>query len=141
MTLNAVNRQRLRFEELKHDSGPDGRGSVEIRLEWSGRIHTASVEVLETLEGRLRAAALATIGAVRDAAEGRVILELLGVKAVRAFDGWVVVTSLHAEAGERAYRLLGSASCEKEPDLLHATARSVLDASNRVLERHVRQAD
>lgn len=141
MDPNPVNRQRLRFEELAHASSPNGRGTVAIRLEWCGQVHTGSAEVVETLEGRLRASSLATIGAVRAAAGERLALDLLGIKAVRAFDGWVVVTSLQAETAGRSYRLLGSASCENEPELLRAAALSVLDASNRVLERYVRPED
>ncbi len=138
MQPNAANRQRLRFEELQYDSGLDARCTITVRLEWCDEIHTATVEGLETQQGRLRASSAATIGAVLQATGDSVSLELLGIKAVHAFDGWVVVTSLRAVAKDRTYRLLGSASCEKEADLLRAAALSVLDASNRVLERHVR---
>ncbi len=138
MQPDAVNRQRLRFEELTHHSGADGSCTVTVRLEWCGQMHTTSVEGLETQQGRIRTSSLATIGAVLDATGESVSLELLGIKAVHAFDGWVVVTSLRAEASGRSYRLLGSASCEEEADLLRAAALSVLDASNRVVERHVR---
>lgn len=138
MKANAAKRQRLRFEELKYDTRPDGRCEVTVRLEWLEKIHAATVEGLETQQGRLRASSAATIDAVLQAAGDSVSLELLGIKAVHAFDGWVVVTSLRAEVKERTYRLLGSASCEEENDLLRAAALSVLDASNRVLERHVR---
>ena len=61
--------------------------------------------------------------------------ELVGVKAVRAFDGWVVVVRLNAEAGGKRLQLLGSASCEGEDELIRCAVLAVLDATNRVLER------
>ena len=71
-------------------------------------------------------------------ARRRIHLELLGVKAVRAFDGWVVVARLGALVGERSLKLLGAASCEDEAALPRAAALAVLDGTNRVLEREVR---
>ena len=87
--------------------------------------------------GRIRAAADATLAASVAAAGKRIHLEMVGVKAVRAFDGWVVVARLHGEAGGRIYSLLGSASCEREEGLIKAAALSILDASTRLLERYV----
>ena len=69
------------------------------------------------------------------AAGKRIHAELLGVKAVRAFDGWVVVVRLYAEVEGRTVRLLGAASCESEAGLAKGAAIAVLDATNRVLEK------
>ena len=131
-------RRRFRFEGLTHDSTTNGRCSVGVSLEWCGQVHTGSSEGLETLQGKIRSAAEATLEAVSEAAGHSMKLEVIGVKAVRAFDGWVVITSLHAEASGRSYRLLGSASCEADEELLRAAVISVLDAGNRVLERYVK---
>ena len=67
MQPNAAKRQRLRFEELQYDTGPDGRCKITVRLEWDEQIHAATVEGLETQQGRLRASSAATIDAVLDA--------------------------------------------------------------------------
>ena len=64
-------------------------------------------------------------------------LEVVGVKAVRAFDGWVVVTQINGNAGADHYRLLGAAPCEAEEDLPGAAVKAVLNASNRVMEQRV----
>ena len=130
-------RQRLRFDRILHKSAPDGRCLVGVRLEWCGRMLEASSEGLETLHGRIRASAAATLEAALAAAGKRMDLEILGVKAVRAFDGWVVVVRVVGEIGGREFRLLGSASCEDEGGLAQAAAHSVLDATNRLLERYV----
>ena len=64
-------------------------------------------------------------------------LEVVGVKAVRAFDGWVVVTRINGSRGEERYRLLGAAPCEGEEDLPGAAVKAVLNASNRVMEQRI----
>ena len=133
-----VPRPRLRFDEILHESAPNGRCRVGVRLEWCGRMLDASSEGLETHHGRIRASAAATLEAALAAAGKRIHLELLGVKAVRAFDGWVVIVRVAAEAGGRTFRLLGSASCEDERGLEKAAAHSILDATNRLLERYAR---
>jgi hypothetical protein len=61
----------------------------------------------------------------------------VGVKAVRAFDGWVVVTRINGSKDEERYRLLGAAPCEAEDDLPGAAVKAVLNASNRVLEQRI----
>jgi hypothetical protein len=96
----------------------------------------ASSEGLETHHGRVRASAAATLDAAVAAAGKHIHLELIGVKAVRAFDGWVVVVRVTGETGGKSLRLLGSASCEDEGGLTRAAAQSILDATNRLLERY-----
>jgi hypothetical protein len=82
----------------------------------------------------VRASAEAALAAALAAAGRHVRLELVGVKAFRAFDGWVVVVRVLGSAGERGFRLLGAASSEDEAGLPRASAEAVLDATNRVVE-------
>lgn len=127
-------RQRLRFDGLTRRSDADGRCRVSVRLEWCGRELEGAADGVETLHGRVRASAEAALAAALAAAWRRVHLSLMGVKAVRAFDGWVVVARLAAEVGERRLKLLGAASCEEDGDVERAAALAVLNATNRVLE-------
>jgi len=131
-------RQRLRFDELVHETTPDGRCRVTVDLEWCGRTLQGTAEGLETLHGRVRASAEACLEATLAAAGKRLHLELIGVKAFRAFDGWVVVVRLLGESGGKSFRLLGASSSETESGVERAAGLAILDASNRVLERHVR---
>jgi len=128
-------RRRLRFDSIEHVTTADGHCRLSVRLEWYGRYHDTEHQGLETPQGRLQAAAAATVGAAMSAAGKRMDAELVGVKAVRAFDGWVVVVRLNAEAAGKTMRLLGAASCETEEGLAKGAALAVLDATNRVLER------
>jgi hypothetical protein len=137
-------RSRLRFDSLKHVTTPDGSGRVSVRLEWSGRMYEGTVSCLETQQGILKAASQAALAATLASRSvngqgdtGRIDLEVVGVKAVRAFDGWVVVARINGSKGEERYRLLGAAPCEGEDDLPTAAVKAVLNASNRVMEQRI----
>ncbi|MDH3207388.1 MAG: hypothetical protein OEO79_12375 [Gemmatimonadota bacterium] len=133
-------RSRLRFDGLDHEITPDGSGIVSVRLEWGGQTYEGSVQCLETLQGVIKAASQATLTATlastRSPNSG-IKLEVVGVKAVRAFDGWVVVTRINGTYGEERLRLLGAAPCEDEDDLPSAAVKAVLNASNRVMEQQI----
>ena len=118
-------------------AAPDGRCLVSVGLEWRGRSIRRTSYGVETLQGRLRAAAQASLAAALEVSDGRADLSLLGVKAVRAFDGWVAIVRVNGTAADRAHRLLGAAACEEEDDLPRAAAVAVLNATNRVLEQLV----
>jgi hypothetical protein len=81
-------------------------------------------------------AALASLDTVKRMAGDAVQANLAGVKAVRAFDAWVVIASVRARAMGRDYRLLGAKACD-EDELKRGSAIAVLDALNRVLEKAV----
>jgi hypothetical protein len=131
------NRSRLRFESVARETTPDGCCHVTVALEWCGALHEATVVGIETHQGVLKSACEAALAAALSAASDDVTLDMVGVKAVRAFDGWVVVIRINGTAGDDVYRLLGAAPCEREEDLPRAAVQAVLDASNRLLERYV----
>ncbi len=63
--------------------------------------------------------------------DNKLTFELLGVKAVRAFDATVVIISLSCHNGTPATRLVGS--CLSEHDHHRCAALAVLNATNRLL--------
>lgn len=143
-------RARLRFDGVDHVRTPDGSGRVSVRLEWGGSMYEGTVPCLETQQGVLNAASQAALRATLASRSangsgngqphgvgGGLALEVVGVKAVRAFDGWVVVARVNGSHGEERYRLLGAAPCEGEADLPGAAVKAVLNASNRVLEQRI----
>jgi len=139
-TANTV-RSRVRFDSLEHVTTPDGSGRVSVRLEWGGHYYEGTVSCLETQQGVIKAASQAALAATLQSTAAidstDIDLEVVGVKAVRAFDGWVVVTRINGSAGPDQYRLLGAAPCEGEDDLPGAAVKAVLNASNRVMEQRV----
>jgi len=117
-----------------------------VRLEWGGQMYEGTVSCLETKQGVLKAASQAALRATlasratkggNGQARESLDLDVVGVKAVRAFDGWVVVARVNGSLGEERYRLLGAAPCEGEDDLPDAAVKAVLNASNRLLEQRV----
>ncbi len=134
-------RTRLRFAGLDHVTQPDGSGRVSVRLEWNGDTFEGVSGCLETPQGVIRAASKAALQAMLASAEDVTSsdfdLEVAGVKAVRAFDGWVVVTRLSGSNASTSHRLLGAAPCEAEDDLPAAAVRAVLNASNRILGHRI----
>jgi len=141
MKTAAAVRARLKFDTLEHVTMPDGSGRVFVRLERAGDFYEGTVACLETQQGVIKAASQAalqaTLASTGEVSESGVSLEVVGVKAVRAFDGWVVVTRVNGSADDETCRLLGAAPCEVEDDLPEAAVKAVLDASNRVLEQRV----
>jgi hypothetical protein len=101
-------------------------------LAWSdGRQFVGESEGVISQAGELRCAAEATVRALERVVQPKLALEVLGVKAVRAFDATVVIVSLAARADAVASRLVGSYLAEKDPP--RGAALAVLNATNRVL--------
>lgn len=127
-------RSRLRFESLDCEATRGGSCDVTVHLEWNGDTYRATEAGLETRQGIIKAATQAALAATLSAASNEVHLQLVGVKAVRAFDGWVVIARLSGE-GPKYQRLLGAVPCETEEELPRTAVQAVLAASNRVLGR------
>src|SRR5687767_4512803 len=86
--------QRLRFEEFDHQTSQNGRARVRVVFVWDERRYTGEATGVETREGSGRTAALAAIAAASSATQGRFAADLVGIKLVRAFDAWIVITAL-----------------------------------------------
>lgn len=131
-------RQRLRLQGFDLHVFPDGRCKAEVSLEWvEGSVIRGEADGTKTLESTLRAAALACVEAAEKATEDDLELELRGVKAVRAFDAWVVIVSVEGRGEDQPYRLLGAATSPDDESLPRSTVQAVLDATNRVLEKYL----
>src|SRR5206468_11628278 len=81
--------------------------------------------------GELRCCAEATVRALERVVQPKLGFELLGVKAVRAFDAVVVIVSLSVRQETRASRLVGAYLAETDPP--RGAALAVLNATNRIL--------
>lgn len=123
---------RLRFDTFVLDRLPNGQclAQVELTLRNSDRFRGAS-EGLVSPAGELRCAAQACVLALQDFVGSAMTFELLGVKAVRAFDATVVIVSVAAHGEPNATRLVGSVLTDGDP--CRAAAMAVLNATNRVL--------
>ena len=123
---------RLRFAEFTLDRLPNGRCRARVGLTWKeSEQFTGESEGLGSQAGELRTAAEACVRALTDAVQGAMGFELLGVKAVRAFDATVVIVSLAVQGEEDGHRVVGSYLTEN--DAARGAALAVLNATNRIL--------
>ena len=124
--------ERLRFQDFEFQRLANGRCRARVVLTWAdGRQFTGESEGVISQAGELRCCAEATVRALERVVQPRLSFELLGVKAVRAFDATVVIVSLSARQEPRASRLVGA--CLTETDAPRGAALAVLNATNRIL--------
>jgi hypothetical protein len=127
-----VQNDRLRFAEFVLDRLSNGRCRARVGLTWRGSEQFAGqCEGLASQAGELRCAAQACVNALGQAVAGGMGFELLGVKAVRAFDATVVIVSLATQGEQGAQRVVGSYLTEADP--ARGAALAVLNATNRLL--------
>jgi len=127
-----VPRDRLRFSDFLLDRLPNGRCRARVTLEFrDAEEFAAEVEGLASQAGELRCAAQACVLALTKAVKDQIKFELLGVKAVRAFDANVVIVSLSIPAEREGPRLVGCFLTDE--DTARGAALAVLNATNRVL--------
>ena len=123
---------RLRFQEFEMERLPTGRCQARVVLSLQGQQQfQGQSEGLTSPAGELRCAAQACVIALTEAVSGKVKFDLVGVKAVRAFDATVVIVSLAAHGAEIRRRVVGSVLTEE--DIPRAAALAVLNATNRIL--------
>lgn len=124
-------RERLRFVDFQFQRTTDGRCSAEVELEWVDGVRVrggASGQSSQTVD--LRVAAEAALRALERFSDETLAFELVGVKAVRAFDANVIIVSV-ANHGTGPKRLLGS--CLVETDPVRGAVVAVLNATNRAV--------
>lgn len=123
---------RLTFKEFALDRLPGSRCRSRVVLSlmedatWEGE-----AEGLASQAGELRTAADAAVAALTKFIHGVATLELLGVKAVKAFDNNVVIVSMAYSENGKSQRLVGCFLAEA--DAARGAALAVLNATNRVL--------
>jgi len=127
-----LRRERLRFSDFVFHRSADGRCSAEVELEWMDGVKvrgSASGQSSPTVD--LRVAADATLRAIELFSEGSLSFELIGVKAIRAFDASVIIVSISNRRPEGPRRLLGSSLTEEDP--VRGAVLAVLSGTNRVM--------
>lgn len=134
---DVAGRERLDFQDFLYEAYPNGRCSTAVTLGWTdGVTYDGTADGTQTLEGKLRCGALASLSAAENATQGQIQLDLLGVKALRAFDQWIVIVLVRGRGEEETYRLLGSYATA-EDEAARGAALAVLDATNRILEKYM----
>lgn len=124
-------KERLRFVGFKLDRLPSGECRARVTLAWpDGPRFEGEARGLTSQAGELRCAAQAALLALTQAVR-EPSFELVGVKAVRAFDATVVIVSLGLPGNAEGPRVVGSYLTEG--DAPRGAALAVLNATNRLL--------
>ena len=127
-----TDRDRLKFLDFEFVKQTDGQCRSRVMLERKpGEVYEGEAKVLGSEAGELRCAAQAATEALQKAVGDQITFELLGVKAVRAFDTMVIIISLSCHNGAPSTRLVGS--CLSDGDQHRCAALAVLNATNRML--------
>src|SRR6266550_486790 len=122
--------ERLRFKGFEFERLASGRCRATVVLASpDGRAFTGESEGIISQAGELRCGAVATVRALERVVQPKLAFELLGVKAVRAFDATVVIVSLSARQETRASRLVGVYLTETDAPLGAAIARVEQDSA------------
>jgi hypothetical protein len=130
--MNGPARERLKLLDFEFARLPNGRCRSRVVLEWGAQERfEGTAEGLGSQAAELRCAAEATVSALQRAVQSRMHFELLGVKAVRAFDATVVIVSLSCRDGSPPARVVGS--CLADTEVQRGAVLAVLNATNRVL--------
>jgi hypothetical protein len=124
---------RVRFVSHRVERAPTGRCRADVVLARPGGAEFTGTAVGQSVAlGDLRITAEATLDALHRAG-ARHRFELLGLKAVRAFDETVVLVQVAVVGGGGPPRLVGAAMYTE--DHSRAAVLAVLNATNRVLLR------
>jgi hypothetical protein len=129
----AVDR-RVRFVEMVFDRPRAGVGVATAVLEWAGERVEGRAQGEGGPAGELRSCAQATVHALEAILDGRLTLEVLGLKSTRIFDQDLVSVILRsAQAPDR--RLVGVSLVLQDPH--RSAALAVLNATNRLLGNYL----
>ena len=133
LSSDVTPRERPRFARFRLARSADGRCRARVALQWEQRGRfVGEAEALGAASGELRCAAQACLNALAQGVPG-ISFDILGVKAIRAFDANVVLVSLAIRGSPSAPRLVGS--CLAGENLGRAAALAVLQATNRMITR------
>ena len=137
-TRNRSKRQRamkgrVRFVGFKLDRLQTGECRAHVTLAGpAGDRFEAEASGLASQAGELRCAAQAALQALTQAVPSPAF-DLVGVKAIRAFDATVVICSLSMRGVASGPRVVGS--CLTDSEAARGAALAVLNATNRLLSR------
>lgn len=124
--------ERLRFVDFQFNTEPNGHCRADVTLGFGAEARwMGTAEGMGSDAGEMRCAAEATLHAIEAAADGAVSFELLGVKAVRAFDTIVLIVSVVSRESGNTHRLVGSFLADQQHT--RGAALAVLNATNRVM--------
>lgn len=130
--------ERIRFERFSINRLDSGECEASVTLTWGAQPPIqATARSSDPDSGELHCAAQACLNALAGVTR-ETAFQLLGVKAVQAFDATVVIVSVAMDGQSGGPRLVGSYLAGA--DLPRGAALAVLNATNRVIATRPYQA-
>ncbi len=125
--------ERVRLVGWEFEEPTPDRCCATVEFRWQNRAYSATREETASEAGKLRSAAQAATDAVGQIVERHTAaLELLDVDVVNAFGTPAVIVALSLHTAETEYFV---GFCVVKDDEALAATRSVLNATNRLIQR------
>ena len=131
-----LSQKRLRFERAQVVEEDLGRCRVEVTLTHAGRVVQAHATAANSGLGPLKAAAIAALLAVEDAAEGRFKCHVADLDHVNALGKDLIAVLVDVDFEGKDVQVFGSCPVQ-ESDVVTA-CKAALNATNRIFELAMR---
>ena len=135
VTVN-LSPKRLRFERVQVVEDDSGQCRVEVTLTHAGRIVQASASGVNSGLGPLRAAAIAALLAVEEAAEGRFKCRVADLDHVNALGKDLIAVLVDVDFEGKDTQVFGS--CPVQDSDIATACKAALNATNRFFELAMR---
>ena len=130
-------RRRLRFDRAEVKEEADGQCRVRVTLTLGQLIFRAGAAAAADGTGPLKAAAVATLEAVREAAANKFVCSLSDLDHVNALGKDLIAVLVDIKFEGRDVQVFGS--CQIAGSEVDCTVKAVLNATNRMFELAMRE--
>ncbi len=130
--------KRLKFDRAEVSPLEDGGCRVEVIFSFASSLIKASAAALGDNESQLKAAAIATLDAIRQAADSRFVCELEDLDHVSALGKNLIAVLVNINFQGKQLQVFGS--CQIVDNEMDAAVKATLNATNRLFELATREA-
>ncbi|HEX8183616.1 MAG TPA: alpha-isopropylmalate synthase regulatory domain-containing protein [Blastocatellia bacterium] len=134
---NSSSQRRLRFDHVDISEESDGRCRAQVTIAFGQRVIKTTAADDGGGTGPLRAAAVATLKAIEEAAEGRFSSSLADLDHVNALGKDLIAVLVDVEFEGRQVQVFGS--CQIGANDVDAAVKAALNATNRFFELSMRE--
>ncbi|HVG19014.1 MAG TPA: alpha-isopropylmalate synthase regulatory domain-containing protein [Blastocatellia bacterium] len=133
---NSANQKRLRFDHVDLSRESDGRCRAQVTIAFGERVIRSAATGEAGGVGPLKAAAIATLKAIEDAAEMRFTSSLADLDHVNALGKDLIAVLVDVQFEGREVQVFGS--CQIAGNDVDAAVKAALNATNRFFELSMR---
>lgn len=134
---NSPSQKRLRFDHVDVTTEPDGQCRAQVTIAFGERVIKTSAAGDSEGIGTLKAAAVATLRAIEEAAESRFTSSLADLDHVNALGKDLIAVLVDIVFEGREVQVFGS--CQIAGNDVDAAVKAALNATNRFFELSMRE--